>query len=397
VSDAFMKTSDLFGTDSPTRWPGEIVMTLGDIERSFAPSATFTVGVEEELMLLDERTLEPAPVNERLLHRLHGDARFNLELIASQIEIVSPVLASADLVADELAEGRARLAAAAATADGVVLAAAGVNPTAEAPWKVTPKPRYQAHEREYRWVVTECAHTFGFHVHVAVPGAERALAVFNALRSYIPEIAAIAANAPFYRGRDTGLCTVRPKLTEAFGRSGVPPVLRCWGDFVDILEWGRRSGSFPNPTHLWWDIRPNASYGTLEVRIADAQTRPEHAAAIAAVVQCLCARLAARHDAGEQLAAHPSERISENRWRAIRHGLRGWMADLDTGDAEPTRRRLLRLVDELGDVGQELNASRGLAHARTLIAGNGADRQRAIAARGGLEGLVRWLVCETNR
>jgi carboxylate-amine ligase len=391
-----MDRGDPFGIDPPTRWPEEVVLAVADIQRAFTVSATFTVGVEEELMLLDPTTLKPAPANELLLGQLHGDDRFSLELIASQIEIVTPVLASADMVTVELARCRRRLADAAAGAGGVQIAAAGVNPTADTSWEVTQKQRYLAHEREYRWVVTECAHTFGLHVHVAIPGPERALAVFNGLRSFIPEVAALAANAPFYRGRDTGLCTVRPKLTEAFGRSGVPPILRSWEDFSTILEWGRRSGSFPNPTHLWWDIRPNTTYGTLEMRIADSQTRPEHAAAITAVVQCLCVWLAARYDAGERLASHPSDRISENRWRAIRHGLRGWMADLETGEPEPTRQRLLRLIDELSDIAQQVDASGALAQARTLIAGNGAERQRTVTATGGLESLLPWLIRETN-
>jgi carboxylate-amine ligase len=126
------------------------------------------------------------------------------------------------------------------------------------------------------------------HVHVAVPGADRALAVYNALRSYLPMLWALGANSPFVGGKDSGLCSIRPKLNEAFPRAGVPPRFATWEELLSFEAWGRSGGLFPDHTHFWWDLRPHLEHGTLELRATDAQTRVEDAAAIAALYQAWC-------------------------------------------------------------------------------------------------------------
>jgi carboxylate-amine ligase len=219
--------------------------------------------------------------------------------------------------------------------------------------------------------------------------------VYNAARSYLPELGALAANSPFFDGHDSHLASARRSLMGAFHRSGVPPAFRTWEDFAAFVEWGRRGRLFPDASHFWWELRPHARYGTVELRAADTQTRVEDALAVAVVFQSLAAWLAERHDAGETLPVHDTVRIEENAWRSMRYGVRGWMVDLEDGEPAPARERIGRLLDELEPVAERLGGADGLRTARALLLDNGAERQRYVEAAEGLDGLVRWLARET--
>lgn len=359
------------------------------LRAAFERTGGFTIGVEEELMLIDPRTLDLAPVIEQVLGALDGDARFRPELPAAQIEIITAPLRSVDAVVASLARAHADLVTAAAP--WALVAGAGAHPFAATTGAMSTGERYQEIVAEYGWAAVRGL-VFGLHVHVAVGGADRTLAVYNAARSYLPEIAALAGNTPFHAGDDTGLASVRPKIAEGFPRQGVPPVIPDWESYAELLAWGRRSGGIPDAKHLWWELRLHPVHGTLELRAPDMPSTLADTAAIAAVFQALVAWLAARHDAGERLAVVPEVRIDENRWRALRHGLDGELADLETGEPEPTRGRIARLLDEIAPAARELGAGAHLAGARDLLACNGAERQRAIAAERGLTGLVAWLV-----
>jgi carboxylate-amine ligase len=207
---------------------------------------------------------------------------------------------------------------------------------------------------------------------------------------------ALAANAPFLEGADTGLATVRPKLCEGFPRQGVPPAFASLDELVDLVAWGRRGGSFPDASFLWHELRLHPVHGTIEVRVPDAQSRLDDLGAVAAVVHALVVEMAERHDAGEPLVVHDKLRIDENRWRALRHGVHGHLVDLDSGEPAPTREVLRRLLDRLAPTADRLGCAAELAHARTLLAGTGADRQRAVRARASLRKLAGWLVEETE-
>jgi glutamate---cysteine ligase / carboxylate-amine ligase len=228
-------------------------------------------------------------------------------------------------------------------------------------------------------------------VHVAVGGADRTLAVYNAARAYLPLLAALAANAPFYEGRDTGLASVRPKLCELLPRQGVPPPIESWERFVQFLAWGAASGSFATSGTWWWELRPHTVYGTLEFRVPDAQSTVADAVAIAAVVQALVAWLAEAHDQGAQSDVAATWMIEENRWSACRHGVAGTMADLATGRRRPTRERLTQLLETLGPVAQRLGSSRQFSRAQRLVEVNGAIAQREAAGAGGAKAAARWL------
>jgi len=334
---------------------------------------------------LDPGTLDLAPAGVKVLAATGGDPRFTLELPAAQLEIVTPPSPSVPAAVAALTAARRDLAAA---ADGLVrLAATGVHPFADPLGVLNRGVRYDHTAREYGDVARRQL-VAALQVHVAVGDADAALPVHDALRSFLPELAALAANAPFHEGRDTGMASVRPKIAEGLPRQGIPPALGDWATYAEALRWGARSGFAPDPRRWWWELRPHPLHGTLEVRVADAQTTVEDAAAVAAVAQCLVARMAGRWAEGRPLATAPTWRIEENRWSANRHGVEGAMADLVSGEAEPTRRRLRRLLDDLGPLADRLGCAPELEHAGRLSERNGALRQRALAVTSGLPGLT---------
>ncbi|MDX6689622.1 MAG: glutamate---cysteine ligase / carboxylate-amine ligase [Solirubrobacteraceae bacterium] len=347
------------------------------------------VGIEEELMLLDADSLDLAPRASDVLGRLPDDPRFKLELAAAQIEIATPPEVSVAAAGAQLSRARAELAAAAGPE--LRLAGAGTHPFADPIGELSRGARYDRTRNEYGELAQRQL-IFGLHVHVGVGDADRALAIHDALRSYLPEITALAANAPFHAGRDTGLASVRPSISDLLPRQGVPPVLRDWQGYADALTWGAASEAVPEPRRWWWAMRLHPAFGTVELRAPDAQASLADTLAVAALVHALVARLAERHAAGEKLAVAPTWRIEENRWSAARSGVLGEMADLVTGERAPTARRLHRLFDELEPLAERLGGAASLRHARTMVrAGGGAAAQRETAAERGLDGLVAWL------
>ncbi|MEA2457898.1 MAG: glutamate---cysteine ligase / carboxylate-amine ligase [Thermoleophilaceae bacterium] len=355
----------------------------------FDAPAPLTVGVEEELMVLDAGTLDLAPKAPELIERLGGDGRFKLEMPSAQIEIASPAMRSAGDAAEFLLRARRDLAAA-AHACSAQIAGSGVHPFAGEEGAINAGERYKRTVDEYGPIARRQL-VFGLQVHVAIRPADRALAVYNGMRSFLPELLALAANAPFYRGVDTGLASVRPKLCELLPRQGVPPALDSWDDYAGALEWGARAGGVPEPAVWWWELRPHPSFGTLEVRVPDAQVTVADSAAVVAVVHALAAWLAHRHDMGEAEPPAATWRIEENRWQALRHGLDGSLADLRTGDPQPARGRLDALLDALAPHAQALDCATQLEWARSLALRNGAERQRQVHRHGGIRALTEWL------
>jgi carboxylate-amine ligase len=359
-----------------------------ELRAAFDGGSRYTVGVEEEVMLLDPATLELVPRAPQVLDRLDGDRRFKLELPASQIEIVLPPYGGVGEVESALEEARARLLS---VCDGLARpATAGVHPFSAGTGQLNHTPRYAGIIREYGSVAARqlvCA----LQVHVSVGDSRRALAVYNSMRSYLPLLAALAANAPFYEGCDTGLASVRPKLSGLLPRQGVPPAIESWETYAEILRWEARGETFPKARAWWWELRPHPRFGTLELRVPDAQCTVPDAVAVVAVIHRLTAWLGARHDAGELLSVAPGWRIEENRWSACRHGVGGTMVDLETGDRHSTRSMLHGLLDAVSETGYELGGERQLERARAMVEHNGAIRQRRAAGRGGARTVAAWL------
>jgi glutamate---cysteine ligase / carboxylate-amine ligase len=357
--------------------PAGVLSTPAALRAAFETPAPMTVGLEEELMLLDADDLDLAPRAAEVLARdAHpGPAVARAELPAAQLELVGAPAATVGAAAAALLEARCALADAAA---GIgVLAGAGAHPFAAGDGELTRGARYDGLAAEYGPVARRQL-VFGLHVHVAVRGADRALAVYNALRSHLPLLAALGANAPYYEGADTGLASVRPKLSELLPRQGVPPAFASWEQLAGALAWGRAAGRVPDPAQWWWEARLHPRMGTVEVRVPDTQATVADAAALAAVVHALVGHLAERCAAGDDIRADETWRIAENRWSACRHGLEGTMADLRTGAVAPTRDRVHALLDELAGAAQALGCRRELDAARALAdAGGGAAAQRS--------------------
>jgi glutamate---cysteine ligase / carboxylate-amine ligase len=325
-----------------------------ELRAAFERPGTFSIGLEEEVMLLDAETLDLAPHAAEVVERL-GDPRFKIEMPAAQLEIVTAPHATVAAAAEELAGARADLAA--AVMPRFRVAGAGAHPFASGSGPLNPGARYEAIEAEYASVARRQL-VFGLHVHVAVSGPDRALAAYNALRSYLPQLAALAANAPFYEGRDSGLASVRSRISGLLPRQGVPPAFESFEAYEEALRWC----GFDDPRQWWWELRLHPVFGTVEVRVPDTQTTVEETAAVATVIHDLVTRLAERPE-----PVHESWRIDQNRWSACRHGLEGEMTDLTTGERRPTR----ELLD---------------APAASPVA-----RQREVAAERGLKGLVAWM------
>lgn len=339
-------------------------------------------------MLLDPDRLELAPKAPELLALLEDDPRFKLELPASQIEILTGPTDSIDAAAGELMAARRLLAD---RADGLVLlAGAGVHPFSRGAGELNQLERHRRAIEEYGEVARRqlvCA----LQVHVAMGDSSQVLPVYNAARAYLPLLAALSANGPFYEGRDSGLASVRPKLSKLLPRQGVPPAIGSWEEFAHVLSWGASSGAFPSARSWWWELRLNPRFGTLEFRVPDSQSTVADAAALAAIVQALVVWLDQRHLQGETLPCPPSWKVEENAWSACRDGVEGTMADLEQGGCRSTRECLHELLDALESMGTSRNASGHLAHARGMVQANGAIVQRQIATQGGPRAVARWL------
>ena len=348
------------------------------LRATFDAATSLTVGLEEEALLLEPETLGRLPRAADVVERCAGDPRFKVELPAAQLEIVLPPTRTVAESVEALAQARRDLAAAASPTG--VLAATAAHPFAPALGELSNAERYDVLARDYRaaaYVQQVCA----LQVHVAVPGHARALGVYNALRSHLPELAALAANGPYYAGIDTGLASVRPMVAELLPRQGVPPAFASWDELAAALAWAP-------PAQWWWELRPHHHHGTLELRVPDVQPTVAGAAAVAAFAHSLVAWLADRHDAGDLPAPDPTWRIDENRWAACRGGLDGELADLRTGDRTVARELIAERVETLAPHARALGCEAELAGVHRLMEAGGAERQRAA---GGPREATEWL------
>src|SRR4051812_1681194 len=252
-------------------------MNEAELRAAFEAPEALTIGLEEEAMLLDPVTLDLAPIAAEIVGAaappspggsvaVAAPVATKLELPASQGELVAAPARNVSAAIAALAAGRRALAE---TTRGVALpAVAGTHPFAAPLGMLNSGPRYDAILREYG-DVARAQLVCSLQVHVAVGGADRTLAVYNALRGHVPELAALAANAPFHAGRDTGMASVRPLIGTMLPRQGVPPEIPSWEHFEDTMAWGITSGAAPEPRRWWWELRPHVAYGTLEIRVCD--------------------------------------------------------------------------------------------------------------------------------
>jgi glutamate---cysteine ligase / carboxylate-amine ligase len=299
-----------------------------ELRATFDGTSAFTVGLEEEVFVCtpDGAYLEDA---DSVLARIPGDPRFKPELPAGQLELLTAPHPSVEQALRALRGARRDLL----HVTGGSFLASGLHPTAPPLGRVRTEPRYARLARDYRDVARRQL-VASLQVHVAVPGQERALATYNALRAHLPELAALAANSPFHAGRDTGLASARPPVSVQLPRQGLPPHLDSWEELAGAYE------LLGDAAAWWWELRPHPRFGTLEVRVCDSQPAFGDVERVARAVAAVVRRVA---EAGEQPPV-AGWRIAENRWSATRDGLEGQMADVSTGRVRSTRAAL----EELG-------------------------------------------------
>ncbi len=374
-------------------------MDLDGARESFESSTDFTIGLEEEFAILDPGSLELAHRFEDLYAACQRDEVLAEsaagELIASEIEIRSGRGESfADAVARQ-GEHRRRLFALAAEM-GLALGATGTHPWASyLDQRIIDTEHYNRLREELGWVAQR-NNTWSLHVHVGVRGADRAIAVCDWMRELLPLLLAVSANSPFLDDRDTGLHSVRSEIfTRTFPRCGVPSPFRDWASYADFVDLLVRTGSVVESTQLWWSVRPHHSFGTVEVRICDAQTRGEEATALAGLIAACVAQTALDYDEhGYDGAAAPlgDREIEENLWRAIRYGAAGKMIDFRRGAEVETRAALESVLAWTEPARAQLGIE------VDLPSRNGAERGREAFLRGAtIEEIFREAVAETRR
>ena len=347
---------------------------------AFAQSTDFTVGIEEEFALLDPDSLDLVPRFEELRDAAADDEALATsiagELISSEIEIRSGRGESFGEAVGFQRDFRTRLFGLAG-AHGVALGSTGTHPWAdyrEQPNIDTEHYRRVVEDLQY---VARRNNTFSLHVHVGVRDIDRAVRVCDRLRPVLPLLLAAGANSPFLDARDSGLHSARTQaFTKQFPRCGVPDAYGSWRNYRDYLELLIRTNSIIESTQVWWSVRPHLSFGTVEVRICDAQSTAAESEALAALIVACVAQSARDIDEGVPFTDLPRRLVDENVWRAVRYGMDGKMIDFERGGEEPTRRAVERLIEWTAPVSRELGLD-PRAHE-----GNGAQRQRAMLAEG---------------
>ena len=352
--------------------------------------APWTVGVEEEVMLLEPNAWNLTSRSEEVLAALPADMieRTAAETHGSALELATEPHADVAGAATELRHLRSELARVLKPL-GIRAAVAGTHPfTLWEDVEVSPGARYQFLYSSMRELARR-EPTFGLHVHVAVPSEELAVRAYNRMRAHLPMLLALSGNSPFWQGRDTGLSSMRTPLFQAFPRVGIPAQYPSYADYVEGIDLLLRCDAFPEPTFLWWDVRLQPRFGTLEVRVMDAQTRLDDTVAIVALVQCLVRLEALEDSAIHHTLVNRPEVLEENRFIAARDGMEASLIDPAREERRPAREWLEELLVACAPHAAELGCSEELDSVRTLAAATGAVRQRSRAGRGSAPQLGR--------
>jgi glutamate---cysteine ligase / carboxylate-amine ligase len=362
---------------------------------AFEGSTDFTVGLEEEFALLHPRSLDLVSRFEELRDAAQTDpvlaGSIAGELISSEIEIRSG--RCADLAGAFAAQRDRRRRLFSLAADlGMALAATGTHPWADyREQKIIDTEHYRRVEEGLKYVAWR-NNTFSMHLHVGIRGADRAVLVCDRLRPVLPLLLAISANSPFLEGRDSGLHSARSQIfTKSFPRCGVPDAFGGWHPYAQYIDFLVRTHSIVEYTQVWWSVRPHFSFGTVEVRICDAQMTAQESEGLAGLILGCVAQAARDVDEGVPWTDHPRRLVEENFWRAIRYGLDGELLDLDRGEPYPAAEAVDRLLAWTAPVRGELGID------VALPALNGAQRQRRMVETGmGLPEAYGAVVAETR-
>lgn len=337
----------------------------------------FTIGIEEELMIVDDEQHDLVNAIESLLEdATEGDIK--PELMESVLEVATKPCANAVEAGDELKRLREHVCAVAGR-HGLRLGSAGTHPFAL--WedqRIAARARYRELISALRFVARQEL-IFGLHVHVGIDDPDKAIHVADGMRVHLPVLLALSANSPFWRGDLTGMASSRMPVFRQFPRVGIPPSYGDWETYSREIDFMVRSGVMEDYTYLWYDVRPHPRLGTVEIRACDAQTRVEHTIGLAALIQAMVRELAEHYVAGTPLGEYPWQMLDENRWLAARHGMGGELVDLPSSDRVSTRALARRLLDRLREHAQDLGSADAFEGIEDILAkGNGAQRQRVV-------------------
>ena len=376
--------------------PQHDALDLEALRELFESSTDFTIGIEEEFAIVDPAILDLEhrfpEMHQACLRDPELEAGVKGELIDTEIEIRSGRGETFDEAAERQRARRARLFAI-ADEMGLGLAAMGTHPWAHyLDQHIIDTEHYRRLENDLRWVAQR-NNTWSLHVHVGINGPDRAVAVSDRMRELLPPLLALSANSPFLDHRDTGLHSVRTEIfTRTFPRCGVHEPFGDWRTYADFVRLLEETGSIVEATQLWWSVRPHHAFGTVEVRICDAQTRGDESLNLAAMISACVAQVAIDLDEGNLAEPQSQREIEENLWRAIRHGMDGEMIDFRERRVVPTRRVLEDLVEWTAPARQTLGLEIDLPDR------NGAQRAYAELADGApIEEIYRGAVEETRR
>ena len=359
----------------------------------------FTVGVEEEFQIVDPDSGElRSHVSELLASSApaFGD-QVKREMHQSIVEVGTKICSGVEELAEEIIRNRRDLADAAERV-GLRIAAAGTHPFSN--WMdqvISPGERYQNIVEELQQLARSLL-IFGLHVHVAVPDPSSMIELMNEARYFLPHLLALSTSSPFWMGRDTGLKSFRTTVFRRFPRTGIPDHFQSWSEYESYVNTLIELHCIDNGKKIWWDLRPQPTFGTLEFRICDVPTAPRASIAIAALAQAIIVKLYRLRRRNLGFRRYHRALIEENKWRAARWGIDGKLIDFGNRREVPMRELTLELLEFIDDVVDELKSRREVEYVRTILAeGTGAEKQaQAYRATGDLRAVVRSLVDETR-
>jgi glutamate---cysteine ligase / carboxylate-amine ligase len=353
------------------------------LDHAFGKSDPFTLGAEEEYMLLDAETFDLVQHIDTVLAAVSGhelEPRINAELMQSVLEVATPVCRTPSDVERQLRSLRAYVGEIARDR-GMRVGSAGTHPfSLFERQRITAKDRYRAMVDRMQYIARREL-IFGLHVHVAVDDPEKAIQIVNGLIGHLAEFVGLSANSPFWRGEPTGLHSSRHMVYAALPRSGPPPRFRSYEDYAEVVGQLERTGCIADYTHIWWDIRLHPRLGTIEIRICDGVTQLEDVTAITALCQALVKHYSDRFEAGQEIQSYHRILTTENKWLAARYGIEAPVMDLVTGrrNRVPLAQIIRRTVKVAEPHARELGSERELAGIEEILRrGNGADRQLRV-------------------
>jgi carboxylate-amine ligase len=372
------------------------------LDHTFGASDPYTLGVEEEYMLLDGETFDLVQHIDTVLAAVTGhelEPRINAELMQSVLEVATPVCHTPADVRAQLLQLRSYVCEIARDR-GMRVGSAGTHPfSLFERQRITAKDRYRALVDQMQYIARREL-IFGLHVHVAVDEPEKAIQVVNGLIGHLAELVALSASSPFWRGEPTGLASSRHMVFAAFPRSGPPPRFRDYADYAEVVGQLERTGCIADYTHIWWDIRLHPRLGTIEIRICDAVTSLDDVIAITAFCQALVKHYSEEHDAGARIPSFHRILTTENKWLAARYGLEAPVMDLVSGkrNRQPVAQSIRRTLKLIEPHARELGTEAELAGIDAIVRrGNGADRQlRVFNANRDIVEVVREIAEQTE-